>query len=356
MPSNKYGSTTMGYSSHFQTPRVRSAYPVKKQAQPIRIRSAYPLKSPPQPNSALRKGARSGYANDRSLYRSRSPVKNDYMKILDDTARLSIQKDMSVTGGEIIPFNNKTASPSKSYTQLKRIKLQPSALPKFTENVPETAMLPPLSEARVRSKAKPKTNHVAPVTNLKSANGNFKTVNGDSSYSTAVVGRKPTSAQHRNMPPLSKPGQYRQMYNIPTTTFRSGNSRSDMEVSIELVGTSLSLFEPIARPPRPIPKLRMNFWKTRICITQVLSVPKDLLSVLVGFCLATVQVCPENPSSFTVIPLSWPSTIRLLPNFWTLLNTHASRFVLLYSVSMNISLIYLQVNSLTFIVRRKKDF
>lgn len=252
----------MGYSSHFQTPRVRSAYPVKKQAQPIRIRSAYPLKSPPLPNSGLRAGARSGYANDRSLYRSRSPLKNDYMKILDDTARLSLQKDMSVTGGEILPFN-KSSSPSKSYTQLKRIKLQPSALPRFTENVPETAILPPLSETRVRSKAKPKTNHVAPVTNLKSANGNFKTVNGDSSYSTAVSGRKPTSAaQHRNMPPLSKPGQhqqYRQMYNIPTATFRSGNSRSDMEVSIELVGTSLSLFEPIARPPRPIPKLRTNF-------------------------------------------------------------------------------------------------
>lgn len=209
----------------------------------------------------MRTGARSGYANDR--YRSLSPLKNaDYVKIIDETARLSIQKDMSVTGGEILPFSHKV-SPNKNYIQLKRIKLQPSSLPKFTENVPETTILPPLSEAKIsfRTKPKPKTNPAVPITNQRSANGNYKLSNGENTYST--VGRKPTSAaQHRNM---SKPGQYqqyRQMY-IPAsqTTYRTGNNRNDVEVSIELVGTSLSLFEPIVRPVRPIaiPKLRTNF-------------------------------------------------------------------------------------------------
>lgn len=261
---SKYGNTSTGYN-HFQTPRIRSAYPMKKQAQPIRIRSAYPLKSPPLPNSGMRIGARSGYANDR--YRSRSPLKNaDFVKIVDETARLSIQNEMSVTGGEIVPYSNKT-SPTKSYTQLKRLRLQPSSLPKFTENVLETAILPPLSESKTsfRSKVKPKTNPATLATSQKSANNNYKTLNGDTTYS--IVGRKPTSAaQHRNIPPLSKPGQYqqyRQMYNIPgsQTTNRTGN-RNDVEVNIELVGTSLSLFEPIVRPVRPIaiPKLRTNFW------------------------------------------------------------------------------------------------
>jgi hypothetical protein len=258
LPSNnKYGmsSTSMGYS-HFQTPRVRSAYPTKKEVQPIRIRSAHPLKSPPLPVIGLRTGARSGNANERSYYRPRSPSKNaDYMKILDETARLSIQKSMSVTAGDVPAFSHKSISPSKNYTQLKRIKLQPSALPKFTDSVTETTtILPPLAEAKnshpLRSKVKPKTNPAALVTNLKSANGK---ING----SENVVGRKPTSAvqPNRSIASQSKLGQqHRQMYNIPPSTYRTGNS-------IELVGTSLSLFDPIARCVRPIsiPKLRTNF-------------------------------------------------------------------------------------------------
>lgn len=240
----------MGYS-HFQTPRVRSAYPTKKEVQPIRIRSAHPLKSPPLPVIGLRTGARSGNANDRSYYRSRSPSKNaDYMKILDETARLSIQKNM--TAGEAPAFSHKSISPSKNYTQLKRIKLLPPALPKFTDNVTETTtILPPLAEAKnshsLRSKVKPKTNPAAFVTNQKSANGKM---NGEN------VGRKPASAvqQNRGIASQSKLGLHRQMYNIPPSTYRTGNG-------IELVGTSLSLFDPIARCVRPIsiPKLRTNF-------------------------------------------------------------------------------------------------
>lgn len=263
LPSNnKYGmsSTSMGYS-HFQTPRVRSAYPTKKEVQPIRIRSAHPLKSPPLPVIGLRTGARSGNANERTYYRPRSPSKNaDYMKILDETARLSIQKSMSVTAGDVPAFSHKSISPSKNYTQLKRIKLQPSALPKFTDSVTETTttILPPLAEAKnshpLRSKVKPKTNPAALVTNLKSANGKM---NG----SENLVGRKPTSAvqPNRSIASQSKLGQqHRQMYNIPPSTYRTGNS-------IELVGTSLSLFDPIARCVRPIsiPKLRTHFWSPR---------------------------------------------------------------------------------------------
>jgi hypothetical protein len=258
LPSNKYGmsSTSMGYS-HFQTPRVRSAYPTKKEVQPIRIRSAHPLKSPPLPALGLRTGTKSGNANERSYYRSRSPFKNaDYMKILDETARLSIQKNMSGIAGEVPAFSHKSLSPIKSYTQLKRIKLNPSAVPKFTDSVTETTtILPPLAEVKnshsLRSKAKPKTNPAASVTNLKSANGIMKSLNGES------VGRKPTSAVQQNRSSIqsqSKPGLQRQMYNIPPSTYRTGNS-------IELVGTSLSLFDPIARCVRPIsiPKLRTNF-------------------------------------------------------------------------------------------------
>lgn len=260
-PNNKYGmtTTTMGYS-HFQTPRVRSAYPVKRETQPIRIRSAHPMKSPPLPGIGLRPGARSGNANDRA-YPSRSPSKNiDYMKILDDTARLSIHKNMIMTIGEVPAFSNKTISSNKSYTPLKRVKLQPSALPKFIENGPLTVNLPPLAEAKnshyyLRSKAKSKP--VVSMTTLKSASDNMKSVNGESGYQT--VGKKPTSAaqQNRNAVTQAKLGQqqhYRQTYNIPAPTYRAGNN-------IELVGTSLSLFDPIARSVRPIsiPKLRTNF-------------------------------------------------------------------------------------------------
>lgn len=261
-PNNKYGisNTTMGYS-HFQTPRIRSAYPVKREAHPIRIRSAHPMKSPPLPTIGLRPSTRSGNANERS-YRSRSPSKNlDYMKILDDTARLSIHKNMILTPDEVPAFSHKTASPNKGYTPLKRVKLQPSALPRFTENGPQATNLPPLAEAKNshyrRSKAKSKTTPAVSMTNPKSAYGNLKTLNGEIGYQT--LGKKPTSAaqQNRYMVPQTKPGQhqhYRQTCNIPASTYRAGNS-------IELVGTSLSLFDPIARSVRPIsiPKLRTTF-------------------------------------------------------------------------------------------------
>ena len=183
------------------------------------------------------------------------------MKMIEDASRLSIQKEMSVRGDEIFPFNPRTTQPPKSnYTQLKRMRLQPALLPKFTENH-ETTSLPPLVEPNKSSLVKLKTRGINPITsatNLKSANHKLLN-NAEHPSHYSMTKRKPTSA----IPSLSKTntGQYRQMYHIPSQ-LRPGNSKNEVEMNIELVGTSLSLFEPIVRPVRPviIPKLRTHFW------------------------------------------------------------------------------------------------
>lgn len=243
--SAKFSSPTFPHYQ-LQTPRVRSAHLAKPAAQPARARSAYPLKTPALPSLTSRTGVRSGNPSERTHHLRGHQRNSDYYKLVNDTARLEIST------------NNKNSSPVKSNgIHFRRIKLQPPVLPKPLDLGPESTILPPLNESKVplrNNRTKAKLNPVPFVTSMKSPSVNNRPSNID---------RKPTSAIHqRTLPqPMIKPGHQqhfsRPLYSMPS---RSMNGRNEMELSIELVGTSLSLFEPIARSVRPVvvPKLRTN--------------------------------------------------------------------------------------------------
>lgn len=120
-PTTRFGSPGTQLPP-FQTPRIRSAHPIKSSTQPTRVRSAYPLKSSGIATlpGVTRTATRSGHANHRSGVTNIKSSASDYVKMLDDTARLSINQP------------TKSNTPAKTYTQLnKRIKLQPPTLPRF---------------------------------------------------------------------------------------------------------------------------------------------------------------------------------------------------------------------------------
>ena len=163
-----------------------------------------------------------------------------------------------------------SSSPSKNYTPLKRIKLQPPSLPKFVEGEAVHA-LPPLTEPsrQIPTTSTASRGRTKGKTNLKSAKPTT-TSNGDS----FPLGRSATNVttssavQRSGFKAPTGTGYYRhqQMYNLPSPPilppppqppiFRTGHNISD----VGIVGTSLSLFEPIVRPVRPIavPKFRTS--------------------------------------------------------------------------------------------------
>ena len=245
-------------------------------------------------NSRSRLGAKSGNATDRLHHplaingvRQQQGKNNvaDYLKIVDDTARLSIvQRGRSATagGGEQKKVAaSVVSSPSKNYTPLKRIKLQPPSLPKFIEGAVVDGLavhaLPPLltepsrqipttATQRSRTQTKGKTNL------LKSAKPATPSNNSDSiSYplGRSAVNTTASAVQRSGIkpPPSSTSSFYnrQQLYNLPSppTLLPSPPSQPPIfrtgHIDVSIVGTSLSLFEPIVRPVRPpiaLPKFR----------------------------------------------------------------------------------------------------
>jgi len=235
-PTTKFGSPIPAVYTHqqsFQTPRIRSAYPIKSSNQPTRVRSAYPLSKSSALPGVNRMGARSGHVLNHRSHTLKNP---DSFKMLEDTARLTLNN------------TTRTSSPTKSHIQFnKRIKLLPPSLPKFEESLPPSSVLPPLNESSppVRNKSRSKT--VIPTTSK------IRSPNNIQSNSTRM---KPTSAAQQR----SKVGHYRPFIMQPPSTFRATttNRQQHDNIEVSIVGTSLNLFEPISRPVRSvtIPKLR----------------------------------------------------------------------------------------------------
>jgi hypothetical protein len=206
---------------------------------------------------------------------------SDYLKIVDDTARLSIvQRGRSATagGGEQKKVAaSVVSSPSKNYTPLKRIKLQPPSLPKFIEGAVVDGLavhaLPPLltEPSRQIPTATQRGRTTKGKTNLlKSAKPTTPSNNSDSinyPLGRSAVNTTASAVQRSGIkpPPSSTSGFYRQqLYSLPSPPillpppsqppiFRTGH------IDVSIVGTSLSLFEPIVRPvrqPIALPKFR----------------------------------------------------------------------------------------------------
>ena len=218
-----------------------------------RIRSAYPLKTTAFSGSVAREGGtRSGYT-----YRipSLNYLKNtDYGKMLEDISQLSIKNSRhDVQGGTQAARDThqvknsrysvqETAIPAvsnaRSYTALKRLKLQAPSILYKPPHVQES-VLPPLPKTAVQSKSKCKT--LSSMASVVAADHKSAGIGHSGIGGGHYPAKRLSSAVSRITPPVKVSHLHRHLGNPPSFH----NSKHEIQVSV--IGTS---FDPVVRPIR----------------------------------------------------------------------------------------------------------